>query len=179
MKSWQSNIFAEPLIVAEIYTESTPAMSAQQYPSDPLELLLKEISLVKDEVDHEKVLKLANQSLKTSKGDITALQTKIVALLHLDRHEDALKVFKGNGGSLEETAQLELGYCVYKTGDLKRATELAEKSLYTGKSSRAFKHIAAQAVGFIMSLRITPYLLISSSTTDLKISKKQQNCVLH
>ncbi|KAI5800011.1 hypothetical protein EDC01DRAFT_613135 [Geopyxis carbonaria] len=120
-------------------------MSANQSSPDSLESLLREISLADDEVDHEKVLKQANQSLKASKGDITALQTKIVALLHLDRHEDALRVFKSNAGKpLEETAQLELAYCVYKTGDLKRAIELAEKAL-PGKSSRAFKHIAAQA----------------------------------
>ena len=50
--------------------------------------------------DHEEVLSSANAVLAKSKGDVQAQHAKVVALLKLDRYEDALRVVEegGEGG---------------------------------------------------------------------------------
>ena len=122
-------------------------MSASQFSPDSLESLLKKLSLSDDGPDHEEVLKHANNVLKSSKGSPRALHTKVVALLNLDRHEDALRVFSSSEGKkIAEAAVLERAYCLYKVGKLQEAVDVAQKAAVVGQKARALNHVAAQAV---------------------------------
>ena len=103
-----------------------------------LSSLLKKSSLD----DHEQVLSKCNKTLKTSKGsDAETKHIKIVALLKLDRYDEAAKFIENNAGAeLRKKVELEYAYALYKTGRLKEAAELA-----AGIKSRGGQHIEAQA----------------------------------
>jgi len=89
--------------------------------------------------DHEEVLKAANAVLKSSKNNPDALHTRVVALLKLDRFDDALRALDDGGDKLSETCVLEKAYALYKTGQLAEAEKLVQ-----GASTRGLKHVAAQ-----------------------------------
>jgi len=72
------------------------------------------------------VLKAANAVLKSSKINPEALHTRVVALLKLDRFNDALRALDDGGDKLAETCVLEKAYALYKTGQLAKAEELAQ-----------------------------------------------------
>ncbi|KAK0920803.1 Signal recognition particle subunit SRP72 [Friedmanniomyces endolithicus] len=90
--------------------------------------------------DHDQILKAANTALKHSKADLDAQRIKIVALLKLDRFDDAIHAFNGGGDKLKERARLEYAYTLYKTGKPSEAAELAQHG-----DDRGYKHVAAQA----------------------------------
>jgi signal recognition particle subunit SRP72 len=89
--------------------------------------------------DHEEVLKAANAVLKSSKNNQDALHTRVVALLKLDRFDDALRALDDGGDKLAHRCILEKAYALYKTGKFAEAERLAE-----GASGRGLKHVAAQ-----------------------------------
>ncbi|KAF8861334.1 hypothetical protein BDZ45DRAFT_713321 [Acephala macrosclerotiorum] len=89
--------------------------------------------------DHDEVLKAANTVLKTKKNDPDALHTRVVALLKLDRFDDALRALDDGGDKLAERCVLEKAYALYKTGKLAEAEELAQ-----GAKKRGLQHVAAQ-----------------------------------
>lgn len=91
--------------------------------------------------DHEQVLKAANAAIKADSTDNVAKHTKVVALLKLDRFDDALRMISGSGIKLEATCILEQAYALYKTGKLTEASELLES---TGLEKRSLRHVAAQ-----------------------------------
>jgi signal recognition particle subunit SRP72 len=92
--------------------------------------------------DDEEVLKTCSAALKKSKNDSEAQHVKVVALLKLDRFEDALRVIEEGGNTLQERARLEWGYALYKAGKLKEAADLAAKI----PTERGARHVEAQAV---------------------------------
>ena len=89
--------------------------------------------------DHDEVLKAANAVLKTSKNNPDALHTRVVALLKLDRFDDALRALDDGGDALAERCVLEKAYALYKTGKLVEAEKLAH-----GQEVRGLRHVAAQ-----------------------------------
>ncbi|KAM0280284.1 hypothetical protein ACHAQH_004120 [Verticillium albo-atrum] len=89
--------------------------------------------------DHEEVLHAANAALKASRFDISAQRTRVIALLKLDRFEDALRALADGGTKLEADCQLEKAYALYKTGKLDEAASIASSA-----SGRSFSHVAAQ-----------------------------------
>ncbi|KAI9723412.1 MAG: hypothetical protein M1812_001296 [Candelaria pacifica] len=91
--------------------------------------------------DHEEVLRASNTLLKKSKHELEPQHTKVVALLKLDRFEDALRVFEEGGSKLQERAPLERAYALYKVGRLEDAARNASES----DGSRGMKHVEAQA----------------------------------
>lgn len=93
--------------------------------------------------DHDQVLKATNAALKKSKGDQDAQHTKAVALLHLDRYEDALHVFEA-AQELQKKAPFEYAYALYKTGNATKAVEVAQAA--GPNAGRRMKHMLAQAV---------------------------------
>lgn len=93
--------------------------------------------------DHDEVLKATNAALKKSKSDQDAQHTKAVALLHLDRYEDALQVFEA-APDVQKKAQFEYAYALYKTGNAAKAVEVAQAA--GPDSGRGMKHMLAQAV---------------------------------
>src|ERR1700761_6044778 len=90
---------------------------------------------------HEEILKAANATLKKSKGDITAYHVRVVALLKLDRFEDAVRAFEEAGSALKERAQFEYAYALYKAGELQKAEEVASNGR---DGERGIKHVLAQ-----------------------------------
>ncbi|KAH0558933.1 hypothetical protein GP486_004439 [Trichoglossum hirsutum] len=111
---------------------TTPPSAVQS-----LTTLLRHISLD----DHEQVLKAADAVLKKSKTEIDALHVKIVALLKLDRYEDALRVVEEGGDLLKEKAALEWAYALYKVG---RYTDVEGVVRKAGRGSRGLRHVEAQ-----------------------------------
>ena len=92
--------------------------------------------------DHEEVLRVCNAALKKSKTDVATQQTKAIALLKLDRYDDAARFFEEAGDDLKNVAKLEHAYTLYKTGKLHEAAELASQI----DQQRAARHIEAQSV---------------------------------
>jgi len=89
--------------------------------------------------DHEEVLKAANAVLKTSKNNAEALHTRVVALVKLDRLDDALRALDDGGDKLAQRCILEKAYAFYRTGKYKEAEAVVQ-----GSDKRALKHVAAQ-----------------------------------
>lgn len=111
--------------------------SALSSAADSLSSLLRQSTVN----DHDELLKTADASLRKSKNDVEAQHVKLVALLKLDRFEDALKVLEEGGDRLKERARLEWAYALYKGGNPAKAAEVAGQG-----SERGFRHIEAQAV---------------------------------
>lgn len=124
--------------------------------------------------DHPEVLKLCNAALKKSKSDIEAQQVKAVALLKLDRYDEALHHFEESGKELKENAPLEYAYALYKTGNLIGAAKIAGS---VGES-RGAKHLEAQATyraeDFARTLELYKELLaedVASEDYDLRVNR--------
>lgn len=93
--------------------------------------------------DHDQVLQAANAAIKKSRGDEQAQHVKAIALLHLDRYVDALRVFEDVQG-LQAKAPFEYAYALYKTGNAAKAAEVAGAA--GSSAGRGMKHMLAQAV---------------------------------
>ncbi|KAI2602411.1 hypothetical protein GGR54DRAFT_503314 [Hypoxylon sp. NC1633] len=94
--------------------------------------------------DHDEILKAANAAIRASKGDLNAQRTRVVALLKLDRFHDALRAIAEGGDGLEKECLLEKSYALYKSGEFEDAEKTLEVAPNASKSSRAFRHLAAQ-----------------------------------
>lgn len=92
--------------------------------------------------DHEQILQACNASLKQSKKAVGVLHAKVVALLKLERYEDALRVLEDGGEGLKSVAQLERSYALYRTGQLREARNIAKAI----DDDRGARHVEAQAV---------------------------------
>ncbi|KAJ5835991.1 hypothetical protein N7447_002017 [Penicillium robsamsonii] len=90
--------------------------------------------------DHEEVLQSCNAVLAKSKSDLQAQHMKVVALLKLDRYEEALKTFQAGGDALKQSAGLEYAYASYKCGKLEEAAEALTRTA----SGRGASHLEAQ-----------------------------------
>ena len=108
-------------------------------PSQDLTTLLSQIYLT----SHEEFLNAANVALKRSKSDLTSQLTFVVALLNLDRFDDALRAFNEGCNWLKEVAPLEYAYTLYKAGEFEMAAAIANRS---GQTDRGMLHLAAQIV---------------------------------
>ncbi|KAI1759721.1 hypothetical protein GGR53DRAFT_128186 [Hypoxylon sp. FL1150] len=94
--------------------------------------------------DHDEILKAANAAIKASKSDIDAQHTRVVALLKLDRFDDALRAIAEGGDVLEKKCLFEKSYALYKSGELQYAYRTLNKASTPFQSSRAYRHLAAQ-----------------------------------
>ena len=92
--------------------------------------------------DHEEVLKACNASIKHSKGDLELQHIKFVALLKLDRYDDALRMLEEGGDRLKPKVPTERAYALYKAGDYEEAKGLAMQI----SEGRGARHVEAQAV---------------------------------
>lgn len=95
--------------------------------------------------DHDEYLQAANTAIKKNKSDTEAHHVRAVALLHLDRFEDALKVFE-QVKELQDKARFEYAYTLYKTGNAAKAVEVAGARQVN--ADRGMKHVLAQAVSW-------------------------------
>ena len=99
--------------------------------------------------DHEEILEACDAALKQSKGDVKVHRIKCLALLKLERYEDALRVLEQGGENVKQISQLERAYALYKNGDLRQAKEVAKQI-----ASRGARHVEAQAVCSFHSPRL-------------------------
>src|SRR5579871_5521976 len=76
--------------------------------------------------DHEELLKKADAELKKDKTNRDALHNRVVALLKLDRFDDALTTLDDGGDELASRCELEKAYSLYKTGRLEEAAKITE-----------------------------------------------------
>lgn len=140
--------------------------------------------------DHQERLDRADATLRSHPGDLAAAHTKVVALLNLDRFDDAVKAIDAGGPQLQRRCALERAYGLYKAGRLDDAAKAArEGSAATGNSTasaasrkRAFDHVAAQvayrAERFDVAAAIYPRLVAAGygaaandgEENDLKIN---------
>ncbi|RDA89008.1 hypothetical protein CP532_0694 [Ophiocordyceps camponoti-leonardi (nom. inval.)] len=91
--------------------------------------------------DHDEILKAANAAIKADKNNELALHTRIVALLKLDRFEDALRALSEAGDKLQAVCLLEKAYSLYKTGRLDEASTVIRSA---DRDERSLRHVAAQ-----------------------------------
>ena len=105
--------------------------------------------------NHAEILALtqppASQKPKNSRPqNLETLHTHVVALLKLDRDEDALRILETEGGeALRERAGLEFAYALYKCGRLEEARMVAGRvadGVGEEGKERGAKHVEAQAV---------------------------------
>ncbi|KAI5300069.1 Signal recognition particle core component [Ascosphaera atra] len=104
-------------------------------------------------IDHEEVLEACNQTLAntppTAKdATLTTSHVKVVALLKLDRFDDALRVLEAGGEPLKRVAAFEWAYALYKTGKLEEAVDIARSLSNSGDATgggRRAMHLEAQA----------------------------------
>ena len=93
-------------------------------------------------VDHEEILQSCNEALSKSYTDIHAQHIKVIALIKLDRYEDALRVFESGGEVLKKRASLEYAYTLYKCARWEEAIEALTLTI----GSRGARHLEAQVV---------------------------------
>ncbi|KAJ5168926.1 uncharacterized protein N7482_004520 [Penicillium canariense] len=90
--------------------------------------------------DHEEVLQSCNETLTKSKNDQQVQHIKAIALLKLDRYDDALRVFEAGGDALQKSAGLEYAYALYKCGKI----EEARNAVTQCGPGRGARHLEAQ-----------------------------------
>lgn len=91
--------------------------------------------------DHEEVLRQADHVFHQAPGDLRAQHTKLVALLKLDRYQEALSVLEEAGESLKQELPLIHAYSLYKSGRLEESKQVASNEK---DSSRGLRHVEAQ-----------------------------------
>lgn len=92
--------------------------------------------------DHEEVLRACNSTLKKSKTNLEVQHVKLIALLKLDRFDDALQVIDSGGDILKERIPLEHAYTQYKLGHYSEAERIAKGA----EGQRGITHVEAQTV---------------------------------
>lgn len=107
-------------------------------PTATLNRLLKGASID----DHEEILAAATEALKASPTDTSLRTTQIVALLKLDRFDDALRAIDTSRVDLQQTCMLERAYALYKTGKLAEARDCLRPAV--AAKDRAALHLDAQ-----------------------------------
>ncbi|EXK44125.1 signal recognition particle subunit SRP72 [Fusarium oxysporum f. sp. lycopersici 4287] len=109
-----------------------------QDPAAALSALLRQSSIE----DHDEALKIANAALKANKNDVDSQHTRIIALLKLDRFDDALRAIADGSPALHARIALEHAYALYKTGNLDEATSVLQA--FGLEKKRSLQHVAAQ-----------------------------------
>lgn len=90
--------------------------------------------------DHDEFLKAANAAIKKSKADLEAYHVKAVALVKLERYDDAVKVFE-EVPQLQEKARFEYAYALYRSGNAGKAVGVVQGY----EIGRGLSHVLAQA----------------------------------
>ena len=92
--------------------------------------------------DHEEILQACNAILGQTKGNLEVQHAKVIALLKLERYEDALNVFEKSGERFKAHARLEHAYVLYKSGNFDLARGIAKRL----DEVRGARHLEAQSV---------------------------------
>ena len=92
--------------------------------------------------DDSEVLASATRALQQSSSNQEAQHAKLVALLKLDRYDEAARWLDGCDAQLASHIALERAYTLYKLGRWEEAATVA--AAHAGR--RALKHVEAQSV---------------------------------
>ncbi|KAI1436066.1 hypothetical protein GGR50DRAFT_653553 [Xylaria sp. CBS 124048] len=134
--------------------------------------------------DHDEALKVANAALKASKQNTDAHHTRVIALLKVDRFDDALRAIADGGLALESRCIFEKAYALYKVGQLQEARDALDKAPSDQATSRPFRHLRAQiayrAEGFLDAASIYRDLANQGADSygdenDIKINRLATN----
>ena len=140
----RSSLEDDAAIGASIKETAVPSTTLEMATAVPaLSALLKKATIV----DHHEVLNAANAEVQRSKGDVEAQHAKAVALLQLDRYDEAVQLFEGAGNALKKRAKLEHAYALYKSGNLEQAQVIAQGI----DENRGAQHLNAQIVRFVVT----------------------------
>lgn len=90
--------------------------------------------------DNEEVLQACSDSLSKNQSDIHAHHIRLIALLKLDRYEDALRILEAGGDDLKKRASFEYAYSLYKIGKLDESLDVLSRS----EKTRGVDHLEAQ-----------------------------------
>lgn len=137
------DVATQPAIILEL---STPAVVSRtscadmsfKNPTASLNALLKAATVD----DHEEILSKATDALKSSPNDTGIRNAQVVALLKLDRFDDALRVIETSSRDLQQACLLERAYALYKTGRLPEARECLRPAV--SAKARGALHLDAQ-----------------------------------
>ena len=144
-------------------------------PAKTLSALLQRTTIT----DHEEVLRACNASLKASRNDLETQYIKFIALLKLDRYDDALRVLVESGDRLIQRAGVERAYALYKVGELEEAKKVARGI----EDRRGARHVEAQAVCILSPLQsceerrevwVRCLQVLCGSHTDLRILRMRR-----
>lgn len=114
------------------------------YTPATLASLLKNLSISDSEPDHEAILQHAEGTLNSDPANELAVHTKAVALLYLDRYQEASELLEKAG---LKSAALERAYALYKIGKVEDVSAISSQvEGASPKMSRGLKHVEAQAV---------------------------------
>ena len=100
--------------------------------------------------DHEEVLQACSDSLSKNQSDIHANHIRLIALLKLDRYEDALRILEAGGDDLKKRASFEYAYSLYKIGKLDESLDILSRA----EKTRGVNHLEAQVVCYLGSTLI-------------------------
>lgn len=103
--------------------------------------LFSRLTLAASSNDFERALEISNQLLKASPNDSRAAKQKIIALIKLDKYNDALAFLEECTFLNRKDTILEKGFCLYKLGKGSDAQKILEEG-----SGRAIQHVRAQNV---------------------------------
>ena len=124
--------------------------------------------------DPHQVLQASEEALKKNASDNGAQHAKVVALLKLDKWDDAIRYVESVGNSLQKKATLEYAYALYKAGRLEDAAQVAAKV----PDSHAARHVEAQATYRLEDYDRTTKLYqqihqaaVSSEEFDLRVNQ--------
>lgn len=119
--------------------------------ADPAISALNSLLRGTDIEDHAEALKLANDVIRSSPSAGPALHaaqhTKVVALVKLDRYDDALRAISDGGDRLAQDCALENAYALYKTGNLDAAAAVCHDfcaKTPASAATRGARHVSAQ-----------------------------------
>lgn len=101
-----------------------------------IEELFSRLEVYSEKDEHEGVLDCATRILAQNGDDETALRAKIIALVNLDKFNEAYKAFEGNR-RVKEDLKLALGYVLYKLNKVEELEKL-------DTSVRGIQHELAQ-----------------------------------
>ena len=92
--------------------------------------------------DHDEILSKVTEALKSSPNDTGLRNAQVVALLKIDRFDDALRAIETASADLQQACLLERAYALYKTGRLNEARECLRPAV--AANARGALHLDAQ-----------------------------------
>jgi len=89
--------------------------------------LYRELNTHRQNEDYEKAIKTCNRLLNVDGQDATAFHCKVVAMIHTNKFDDALKQIDGNSSKFGLDLTFEAAYCFYRLNQLQKSLDIIDK----------------------------------------------------